>query len=140
MRVLVTGGAGYVGSHTVKALCKFGHEPIIVDNLSCSKEPTFHKDLEVPFIKSCISNSKEILQIIKGKHYKLKGTKHENKNVQAIIHFAAFSIVGESIATSYTEALLINLIYFLECLNLPVFFIFNLNLNHIVYFSSIITV
>lgn len=116
MRVLVTGGAGYVGSHTVKALCKFGHEPIIVDNLSCSKEPTFHKDLEVPFIKSCISNSNEILQIIKGKHYKLKGTKHENKNVQAIIHFAAFSIVGESIANPlmYYKNNVANSILFLE--------------------------
>ena len=33
MRVLVTGGAGYIGSHTCKALAEIGHEPIVVDNL-----------------------------------------------------------------------------------------------------------
>jgi hypothetical protein len=52
--------------------------------------------------------------------------------------FAA-KVVGESMATSYTDASLINLRYFLEFLNLPVFFIFSLNLNHMVCFSSIIT-
>lgn len=34
MRVLVTGGAGYIGSHTCKALAKAGHEPLALDNLS----------------------------------------------------------------------------------------------------------
>ena len=56
MRVLVTGGAGYVGSHTVKALCEFGHEPIIVDNQTTCKDTNFHEKIEVPLIKTCISN------------------------------------------------------------------------------------
>lgn len=34
MRVLVTGGAGYIGSHTAKALAKAGHDPLVLDNLS----------------------------------------------------------------------------------------------------------
>ena len=34
MRVLVTGGAGYIGSHTCKALAKAGHEPLALDNLT----------------------------------------------------------------------------------------------------------
>ena len=34
MRVLVTGGAGYIGSHAAKALAKAGHEPLVLDNLS----------------------------------------------------------------------------------------------------------
>ena len=118
MRVLVTGGAGYVGSHTVKALCEFGHEPIIVDNQTTCKDTNFHEKIEVPLIKTCISNSKEILQVIEGKHLKLKGTKHENKNVQAIIHFAAFSIVGESIEypLMYYKNNVANSISFLETL------------------------
>ena len=33
MRILVTGGAGYIGSHTVKALIEKGHNPVIIDNL-----------------------------------------------------------------------------------------------------------
>ena len=35
MRVLVTGGAGYIGSHTVKALIESNHQPVVVDNLVC---------------------------------------------------------------------------------------------------------
>ncbi|MBR4483326.1 MAG: NAD-dependent epimerase/dehydratase family protein, partial [Paludibacteraceae bacterium] len=38
MKILVTGGTGYIGSHTVVELIEAGHEPVIVDNLSNSKE------------------------------------------------------------------------------------------------------
>ena len=45
MRVLVAGGAGYIGSHTVLKLVESGHEPVIVDNFSNSK-PTVISRLE----------------------------------------------------------------------------------------------
>ena len=49
MRVLVTGGAGYIGSHTIVELQKAGHEVVVVDNLSNSSEKSLESQL--PFIK-----------------------------------------------------------------------------------------
>ena len=46
MRVLVTGGAGYIGSHTVKALIDKGHDPVVIDNLVCG-----HKSVVTDVLK-----------------------------------------------------------------------------------------
>ena len=43
MKILVTGGAGYIGSHTVVELLDAGHEVVVVDNLSNSKEEALHR-------------------------------------------------------------------------------------------------
>ena len=43
MRVLVSGGAGYIGSHTVRALIKEKHQPVVVDNLICGNEKVIKK-------------------------------------------------------------------------------------------------
>lgn len=43
MSVLVTGGAGYIGSHTLIALCEAGFEPIVVDNLNNSKKTSIEQ-------------------------------------------------------------------------------------------------
>ncbi len=45
MRILVTGGAGYIGTHTCVELLDAGHEAIVVDNLSNSKEEAPHNDI-----------------------------------------------------------------------------------------------
>ena len=89
--ILITGGAGYIGSHTVIELYNSGYRPIIVDNFS----------------NSSIKNIEGIEQIIKDKvaFYKFDCTdinqmnqlfKLEN-NIKAVIHFAAFKSVEESV-------------------------------------------
>ena len=89
--ILITGGAGYIGSHTVIELYNSGYKPIIVDNFS----------------NSSIKNIEGIEYIIKNKvaFYKFDCTdinqmnqlfKLEN-NIEAVIHFAAFKAVEESV-------------------------------------------
>jgi UDP-glucose 4-epimerase/UDP-arabinose 4-epimerase len=81
--ILVTGGAGYIGSHCCKALSDEGYLPVCFDNLS-----TGHAEFVQwgPLIEGDIRDSESIASVIK---------KH---GVQAVMHFAAFSAVGESVA------------------------------------------
>ena len=89
--ILVTGGAGYIGSHTLVELYNSGYRPIVVDNLS----------------NSSITNIKGAEQIIKTKidFYKVDCTDFdqmdklfkEQKNIDAVIHFAAYKSVEESV-------------------------------------------
>ncbi|SHN54825.1 UDP-glucose 4-epimerase GalE [Desulfovibrio litoralis] len=82
MNILVTGGAGYIGSHTCKALALSGHNPITYDNLS-----TGHKELVkwgVFEYGDILDNSR--LQTVIKKH-----------KINGVIHFAALSTVGESV-------------------------------------------
>ena len=90
MEVLVTGGAGYIGSHTCVELLNNGHDVIIVDNLSNSKPEVINRIKELTgkdfkFYKADILNKKEIEQIF-----------NEN-NIEAVIHFAGLKAVGESV-------------------------------------------
>jgi UDP-glucose 4-epimerase len=90
-KVLVTGGAGYIGSHTVVELINAGYEPIIIDNLSNSEEFIIEKieqitGKKVSFYKlDCGDNSS--YQTIAEKEGKIDG----------VIHFAAYKAVGESV-------------------------------------------
>lgn len=81
-RVLVTGGAGYIGSHTCKLLAAAGIEPIVYDNLV-----TGHRDAVRwgPFVHGDILDSEGLNRTI------------EQFRPDAAIHFAAFAYVGESI-------------------------------------------
>ncbi len=97
MRVLVTGGAGYIGSHTVKSLLRSGHDPIVIDSLVNGHEWIVKNVLKVPFIKGSIGDKSLIKSIINGEHNNLKGTVHEKKNIEGILHFAAYAYVGESV-------------------------------------------
>ena len=90
-KILITGGAGYIGSHTAVELLKAGMEPIILDDLSNSDEKVLDRLEEITgrrltFYKGDC-NDKAVLESI-AKDHKLEG----------VIHFAAFKAVGESTA------------------------------------------
>src|SRR3954466_1406685 len=82
MRVLVTGGAGYVGSHAAKQLTKSGHEVVIVDNLAEGHRAAVGK---LPFIQADLLDRERIVTAMK-----------EHK-IEAVMHFAAFAYVGVSV-------------------------------------------
>jgi UDP-glucose 4-epimerase len=91
MKLLVTGGAGYIGSHTSLELLEVGHEVIVVDNLSNSKEESLKRVKELTgknltFYKLDLRDQAGLEAIFKG-----------NK-IEAVIHFAGLKAVGESIA------------------------------------------
>jgi len=97
MRILVTGGAGYIGSHTVKALIEKGHNPVIIDNLIYGHEDIVKEVLKVPLIISQIGNFQVLKEILLGQHPSLIGTIHEEKTIEAVMHFAAYAYIGESV-------------------------------------------
>ena len=82
--ILIIGGAGYIGSHTVNLLKKSGYNPIIYDNLSKG-----YKDvaeiLNVKFIKGDLGDRKKLKEVF------------EAEDITAVMHFAAFIEVGESV-------------------------------------------
>jgi UDP-glucose 4-epimerase len=90
LKILVTGGTGYIGSHTCVALLEAGHSVIIADNLCNSKRETVNKimdiaDKEVTFYEIDVTDAEAIDIIFK--NYKIDG----------VIHFAGLKAVGESV-------------------------------------------
>ncbi len=91
MKILVTGGTGYIGSHTVVELQNDGHEVIIVDNLSNSSA-------EIADKIALITGIKPKLEIFDLTDSKLTADFFSrNKDIAGVIHFAAFKAVGESV-------------------------------------------
>ncbi len=90
MKVLVTGGAGYIGSHTVVELQQAGYEVVVVDNLSNSCEESLRRVEEltgksVAFHKADIGDKAAMTKIMQGAGF------------DSVIHFAALKAVGESV-------------------------------------------
>ena len=96
MSILITGGTGFIGSHTVVELIEAGETPIIVDNLCNSKEIVLDR-----------------IEIITGKRPKfykadlcdfeaLERVFAENPDIESVIHFAGLKAVGESVAIPVT--------------------------------------
>ena len=83
LNVLVTGGAGYIGSHAVLALLEAGHHPVVIDNLVTGFRWAVAKD--AVFYEGDISDSELIQRII-----------HE-QGINAIMHFAGSVVVPESV-------------------------------------------
>ena len=90
MNILVTGGMGYIGSHTCVALLEEGYNVIIVDNLSNSDIKTLDK------IKAITKKDLSFYNIDLTDENALNSIFIENK-IDAVIHFAAFKSVGESV-------------------------------------------
>lgn len=82
MNILVTGGAGYIGSHVCKALAKSGHTPITYDNLVCGHKSAVRWG---PLALGDITDRTRLDEVIK--QYK----------PEAVMHFAAYAYVGESV-------------------------------------------
>ena len=90
MNILVTGGAGYIGSHTVVELIKAGHHPIIVDDLSNARRDVRDRIGDITgwlpaLYEIDCADKKELQQVF-----------HDHK-IDAVIHFAGFKAVGESV-------------------------------------------
>ena len=91
MKVLVTGGAGYIGSHTCVELIEAGHEPVVIDNLCNSNSKSLNRvkmitGKEVTFYEGDVRNE-ELLNTIFSEH-----------DIACVIHFAGLKAVGESVA------------------------------------------
>lgn len=82
MTIMVLGGAGYIGSHTVYALIEQGMDVVVVDNLETGHIEAVHKDAR--FYQGDIRNREFIDSVFDREH------------IDAVIHFAANSLVGES--------------------------------------------
>ena len=90
-KILVAGGAGYIGSHTIVELANEGYEPIIVDDFSNSQESVLNGlekiiGRKISFYKVDCVNENSLNEIFESE-----------KNIQGVIHFAAFKAVGESV-------------------------------------------
>ncbi|MFB1049740.1 UDP-glucose 4-epimerase GalE [Paraliobacillus sp. JSM ZJ581] len=82
MRVLVLGGAGYIGSHAVYQLIDKGHDAIVIDNLETGHEAAIHS--KATFYKGDIRDISFLREVF------------TNEKIDAVLHFAANSLVGES--------------------------------------------
>ena len=112
-KVLVTGGLGYIGSHTVVELQNAGFEVVIIDNLSNSSMEVLDGIIEITgktplFEKIDLRQKSEVIQFFE---------KHQD--ISGIIHFAASKAVGESVENPllYYENNLTTLIYLLQACN-----------------------
>ena len=91
MAVLVTGGAGYIGSHTVVELLKANYEVVIVDNYSNSKPEVLNRiktitDKDFTFYEADLLDKPALEEIFK------------KEAIDSVIHFAGYKAVGESVA------------------------------------------
>ncbi len=82
MNILVTGGAGYIGSHTVLELIKRGHRVVVLDNLSKGHRAAVDG---IEFVHGDTGDTR------------LLGETFKKYNIKAVVHFAASSLVGESV-------------------------------------------
>ena len=98
MRVLVTGGAGYIGSHTVRALGRAGHQPLILDNLVYGHADLVRDVLQVPLVVGQVGDAALLQAVLEGSHPALEGTVHAGRPIEAVLHFAAYAYVGESVS------------------------------------------
>jgi len=112
MSVLVSGGAGYIGSHTCVELIKAGHEIVVADNLSNSCEEAVRRVEEItgraiPFVKAELCHDDEVEALFAN-----------YPDIDSVIHFAGLKAVGESVAKplEYYSNNLISTLYLLQAM------------------------
>ena len=103
MKILVTGGAGYIGSHTVVLLHEAGYDVVVVDNLSNSKEESLKRVEKITGKKTRLYVTDLVDRVATDKIFEIE-------KPDAVIHFAGLKAVGESVAIpmSYYENNLIS--------------------------------
>ena len=92
MSILVTGGAGYIGSHTCVELVEAGYDIVVADNLSNSCEEAVHRvehivGRSIPFVKAELTHADEVEELFE-----------RFGDIDSVIHFAGLKAVGESVA------------------------------------------
>ena len=124
-KIIVTGGAGYIGSHTVVELIKYNYFPIIIDNLCNSSIKNIHgiekiTNQKIKWYNEDCTDKKAIEKILK-----IEG------DILAIIHFSAFKSVEESVnfPEKYIKNNVGSLKTIIECMKI-------FNLNNIIFSSS----
>ena len=83
MALLVTGGAGYIGSHVTRLLVERGERVIVLDNLCLGHRGAIVPGVEL--VEADLSDAPTVERLIK------------DGDIEAVLHFAAFSLVGESV-------------------------------------------
>ena len=124
-KILVTGGTGYIGSHTTVELQKSGYDVVIVDNLSNSSLDVLDN------IEKITGKKPDFEEFDLADREKTDDFFRRNKDIVAIIHFAAFKAVGESVQKPlfYYRNNLVSLMNLLECQ-------INYNIPNMVFSSS----
>lgn len=120
MAILVLGGAGYIGSHTVDELVNQGYDTVVIDNLCLGHRQAVHPDAR--FYEGDIRDKAFMESVF------------EKENIEGVVHFAAFSQVGESVEKplKYFDDNVAGMITLLEVMH-------KYNVKHIVFSSTAAT-
>lgn len=112
-QVLVTGGTGYIGSHTVVELQAVGFEVVIIDDLSNSSADVIDNIEKISGVRPMFEEFNLLDK------YKLENFFEKYPGIEAIIHFAAFKAVGESVEKplAYYRNNLVSLMNILDCMS-----------------------
>ena len=85
MKILVTGGAGYIGSHVIRQLVAEGHEPVALDDLTNGKKNRLG---ETPLVQLDLASPNATAELVKA---------FKEHSIEGVIHLAARKAVGESV-------------------------------------------
>ena len=124
-KILVTGGTGYIGSHTVVELMEVGMEVVIIDNLSNSEREVLDG------ITAITGKQPDFEEVDLRERNATYDVFRKYPDIEAIIHFAAFKAVGESVEKplEYYENNILSLIHLLEAMKI-------FSVQHMVFSSS----